>query len=127
MGTPGMSLLSTLPTPTWQTAAWVVGVFAVAWLVSRLSGRLAGWIVRRRGRRAVGSASSPSSGEGGRARVAEGARRGTAGPARRARVPWAGEVEHLEGELVRIRSRATVAHGRGWLVETFLPDLRKER
>src|SRR5437764_925935 len=30
-----------------QCAAWVVGVFAAAWLVSRLSGRLATWIVRR--------------------------------------------------------------------------------
>ena len=46
MGT-GTSFLSALPTPTWQTAAWVVGVFAAAWLISRLSGRLATWIVRR--------------------------------------------------------------------------------
>jgi len=35
-------LLSALPTPTWVTAAWVVGVFAAAWLISRMSGRLAG-------------------------------------------------------------------------------------
>ncbi|MGH3431181.1 MAG: mechanosensitive ion channel family protein, partial [Mycobacteriales bacterium] len=40
-------LLSALPTPTWETAAWVVGVFAAAWLISRMSGRLAGWVVRR--------------------------------------------------------------------------------
>src|SRR6476660_7187370 len=45
MGT-GTSFLSALPTPTWQTSAWVVGVFAAAWLISRLSGRLAGGIVR---------------------------------------------------------------------------------
>jgi len=43
----GTSILTALPTPTWQTAAWVVGVFGAAWIVSRLSGRLANWVVRR--------------------------------------------------------------------------------
>jgi len=268
MGTPGISLLSTLPTPTWQTAAWVVGVFAVAWLVSRLSGRLAGWIVRRsearhlredgpadtgvitslkrretaislvrtsvryavyglalilalgalsfgnrigtvagaslivlmvgfaaqrfltdilagffmffegwfsvgdnvsisplnlqgvvdevglrstrlraitgevvrvhnsyiqsvrvqpRGAREVEIEFFATSEEGGRELVSEVARLVPAGPTRLVRVPWVEEVEHLDDELVRIRSRATVAHGREWLVETFLPDLLKER
>ena len=263
-----MSLLSTLATPTWQTAAWVVGVFAVAWLVSRLSGRLAGWIVRRsearhlredgpadtgvmtslkrretaislvrtsvryavyglalilafgalsfggrtgtvagaslivlmvgfaaqrfltdilagffmffegwfsvgdnisiaplnlqgvvdevglrstrlraitgevvrvhnsyiqsvrvqpRGAREVEIEFFATSEEGGRELVAEVARLVPAGPTRLVRVPWVEEVEHLDDELVRIRSRATVAHGREWLVETFLPDLLKER
>jgi hypothetical protein len=257
-----------LPTPTWQTAAWVVGVFAAAWLVSRLSGRLATWIVRRSEARhlsddspadtgvmtslkrretavslvrtsvrytayglalilALGSLSfgnrigtvagaslivvlvgfaaqrfmtdilagffmffegwfsvgdnisiSPlglqgvvdevglrstrlraisgevvrvhnsyiqsvrvqprgareveieffaTSEEGGRELVSEVARLVPAGPTRLVRVPWVEEVEHLDDELVRIRARATVAHGREWLVETFLPDLLKER
>ena len=268
MGTPGISLLSTLPTPTWQTAAWVVGVFTAAWLVSRLSGRLATWVVRRsearhlredgpadtgvitsfkrretavslvrtsvrycayglalilafgalsfgnrigtvagaslivlmigfaaqrfltdilagffmffegwfsvgdnvsiaplnlqgvvdevglrstrlraitgevvrvhnsyiqsvrvqpRGAREVEIEFFATSEEAGRELVSEVARLVPAGPTRLVRVPWVEEVEHLDDDLVRIRSRATVAHGREWLVETFLPDLLKER
>ena len=267
MGT-GASILTALPTPTWQTAAWVVGVFAAAWLVSRLSGRLASWVVRRneakhmsgegpadtgvmtslkrretaislirtsvryfaygaalilafgavsfggrsgtiagaslivlligfaaqrfltdilagffmffegwfsvgdnisiqplnlqgvvdevglrstrlraiggevvrvhnsyiqsvnvqpRGAREVEVEFFASSEEGGRELVAEVARLMPAGPTRLVRVPWVEEVEHLDDDLVRIRARATVAHGREWLVETFLPDLLKER
>jgi hypothetical protein len=262
------SFLSALPTPTWQTAAWVVGVFAAAWLVSRLSGRLAGWVVRRnearhlsgdgpadtgvmtslkrretaislirtsvryaayglalilalgalsfgnrigtvagaslivvlvgfaaqrfltdilagffmffegwfsvgdhitiaplnlqgvvdemglrstrlraitgevvrvhnsqilsvsvqpRGAREVEIEFFAVSEEAGRDLVAEVARLVPAGPTRLVRVPWVEEVEHLDHDLVRIRARATVAHGREWLVETFLPDLLKER
>jgi hypothetical protein len=65
--------------------------------------------------------------EAGRELVAEVARLMPAGPTRLVRVPWVEEVEHLDDDLVRIRARATVAHGREWLVETFLPDLLKER
>jgi moderate conductance mechanosensitive channel len=265
---PGSSILTALPTPTWQTAAWVVGVFAAAWLVSRGSGRLAGWIVRRNEARhlsgdgpadtgvmtslkrretaislvrtsvryaayglalilAVGALSFgnrigtvagaslfvlligfaaqrfltdilagffmffegwfsvgdnvtieplnlqgivdevglrstrlraitgevvrvhnsqilsvrvqprgareleieffATSEEAGRELVAEVARIVPSGATRLVRVPWVEEVEHLDDDLVRIRARATVAHGREWLVETFLPDLLKER
>jgi moderate conductance mechanosensitive channel len=264
----GTSILTALPTPTWQTAAWVVGVFAAAWLVSRLSGRLAGWLVRRsearhlredgpadtgvitglkrretavslvrtsvryaayglalilalgalsfgnrigtvagaslivlmvgfaaqrfltdilagffmffegwfsvgdnvtiapmnlqgvvdevglrstrlraitgevvrvhnsyiqsvrvqpRGAREVEIEFFATSEEAGRDLIAEVARLVPAGSTRLVRVPWVEEVEHLDDDLVRIRSRATVAHGREWLVETFLPDLLKER
>jgi moderate conductance mechanosensitive channel len=268
MGTVSTSMLSALPTPTWQTVAWVVGVFAAAWLVSRLSGRLAARVVRRfearhlsdegpadtgvitslrrretaislvrtsvryaayglalilafgalsfgsrigtvagaslivlmvgfaaqrfltdilagffmffegwfsvgdnvsisplnlrgvvdevglrstrlraitgevirvhnsyiqsvqvqpRGAREVEIEFFATSEEAGRELVAEVARLVPAGPTRMVRSPWVEEVEHLDDELVRIRSRATVAHGREWLVETFLPDLLKER
>ena len=260
--------LSAIPTPTWQTAAWVVGVFAAAWLVSRLSGRLATWIVRRqearhlsaddpadtgvmtslkrretavslvrtsvryaayglalvlafgalslggrtgtvagaslilvmvgfaaqrfltdilagffmffegwfavgdnvtieplklqgivdevglrstrlravtgevvrvhnssvqavrvqpRGAREVEIEFFATSEDAGREVVAEVARIMPAGSTRFVRVPWVEEVEHLDDDLVRIRARATVAHGREWLAETFLPDLIKER
>ena len=265
---PGTSFLTALPTPTWQTAAWVVGVFAAAWLVSRLSGRLATWVVRRnearhlsgdgpadtgvmtslkrretaislvrtsvrytayglalilalgslsfgnrigtvagaslivlmvgfaaqrfltdilagffmffegwfsvgdnvtieplkiqgivdevglrstrlraitgevvrvhnsqiqsvrvqpRGAREVEIEFFATSEEGGRELVAEVARLVPSGSTRLVRSPWVEEVEHLDDELVRIRARATVAHGREWLVETFLPDVMKER
>jgi len=261
-------ILSALPTPTWQTAAWVVGVFAAAWIVSRLSGRLAGWLVRRsearhlsedgfadtgvmtslkrretavslvrtsvrycaygvalilalgalsfggrsgtvagaslivlmvgfaaqrfltdilagffmffegwfsvgdniriaplnlqgvvdevglrstrlraitgevvrvhnsyiqsvkvqpRGAREVEVEFFATSEDAGRDLIAEVARLVPTGPTRLVRAPWVEEVEHLDDDLVRIRARATVAHGREWLVETFLPDLLKER
>jgi small conductance mechanosensitive channel len=261
-------ILAALPAPTWQTAAWVVGVFLAAWFVSRLSGRLALWIVRRsearhlsddgyadtgvmtslkrretaislvrtsvrycaygfaliialgaisfggrsgtvagaslivlligfaaqrfltdilagffmfvegwfsvgdnitisplnlqgvvdevglrstrlraiggevvrvhnsyiqsvrvqpRGAREVEIEFFVTNEEAGRDLVAEVARLVPAGPTRLVRVPWVEEAEHLDDELVRIRARATVAHGREWLVETFLPDLLKER
>ena len=257
----GTSVLTALPTPTWQTAAWVVGVFAVAWLVSRLSGRLANWVVRRNeakhmsgegpadtgvmtslkrretaislirtsvryfaygvalilalGTLSFGGRSGTIAGaslivvlvgfaaqrfltdilagffmffegwfsvgdnisisplnlqgvvdevglrstrlraiggevvrvhnsyiqsvqvqprgargrggvlrheRGGRPRTrGRGARLMPVGPTRLVRAPWVEEVEHLDDELVRIRARATVAHGREWLVETFCP------
>ena len=264
----GASFLTALPTPTWQTAAWVVGVFVAAWLISRLSGRLANWVVRHnearhmsadgpadtgvmtslkrretaislirtsvryaayglalilalgtlsfgnrigtvagaslivvlvgfaaqrfltdilagffmffegwfsvgdnvtitslnvqgvvdevglrstrlraingevvrvhnsqilavrvqpRGAREVEVEFFATTEEAGRDLVAEVARLMPAGPTRLVRVPWVEEVEHLDDDLVRIRARATVAHGREWLVETFLPDLLKER
>ena len=53
--------------------------------------------------------------------------RARAGPTRLVRAPWVEEAEQLDDDLVRIRARATVAYGREWLVETFLPDLLKER
>ena len=37
------------------------------------------------------------------------------------------EVEVLDDELVRVLVHASVAHGREWLVERFLPDIMKER
>ncbi len=268
MGTRGTSMLSALPTPTWHTAAWVVGAFAAAWVVSRLSGRLAATIVRRsearhlredgpadtgvitslrrretaislvrttvryaaygialiltlgavsfggragavagaslivvligfaaqrfltdilagffmyfegwfsvgdnvtiaplnlqgvvdevglrstrlraitgevvrvhnssiqsvrvqpRGAREVEIEFFATSEAGGRELVGEVARLVPVGPTRLVRPPWVEEVEQLDDDLVRIRARATVAHGREWLVETFLPDLMKER
>ena len=65
--------------------------------------------------------------QAGRALVEEVARIVPSGPTRFVRPPWVEEVEQLDSELVRIRARATVAHGREWLAETFLPDLIKER
>lgn len=65
--------------------------------------------------------------QGGRALVEEVARLVPSGPTRFVRPPWVEETEQLDPELVRIRARATVAHGREWLAETFLPDLIKER
>jgi small-conductance mechanosensitive channel len=41
--------------------------------------------------------------------------------------PWVEEVQELDETLVRIRVRATIAPGREWLAESFLPDLLKER
>jgi hypothetical protein len=49
------------------------------------------------------------------------------GPTTLIRRPWIEQVEELSPELVRIRVRATVAPGREWLVEGFIPDLMKER
>ncbi len=50
-----------------------------------------------------------------------------AGPTRFVRRPWVDEVETLDEALARVLVRASVAHGREWLVESFLPDLIKER
>ncbi len=41
--------------------------------------------------------------------------------------PWVEHIEDLDETLVRIRVRATIAPGREWLAESFLPDLLKER
>ena len=43
------------------------------------------------------------------------------------RRPWIEQVDELSDTLVRIRLRATVAPGREWLAEKFVPDLLRER
>ena len=83
--------------------------------------------VQPRGAREVEVEFFATSEEAGRELVAEVARLMPAGPTRLVRAPWVEEAEHLDDDLVRIRARATVAYGREWLVETFLPDLLKER
>ncbi len=59
--------------------------------------------------------------------VEEVARIVPAGPTRFVRRPEVTEVEALDDDLVRVLVHASVAHGREWLVENFLPDLLKER
>jgi small-conductance mechanosensitive channel len=59
--------------------------------------------------------------------VEEVARIVPAGPTRFVRRPEVVEVEVLDDDLVRMLVHASVAHGREWLVENFLPDLIKER
>lgn len=49
------------------------------------------------------------------------------GPTHFIRRPTIAEAEPLDGELVRIRARATVAPGREWLAYDLLSDLLKER
>src|SRR5579862_5128036 len=83
--------------------------------------------VQPRGAREVEIEFFVNDAETGRALVAEVARIVPSGPTRFVRAPWVEEVEQLDDDLVRIRARATVAHGREWLAETFLPDLIKER
>jgi hypothetical protein len=63
----------------------------------------------------------------GRRLVEEVARIVPAGPTRFVRRPAVGEVERLDANLVRVLVSATVAHGREWLVQDFLPDLLRER
>jgi len=63
----------------------------------------------------------------GRRLVEEVARIVPAGPTRFVRRPAVDEIEHLDDQLVRVLIGATVAHGREWLVQDFLPDLLKER
>ena len=41
--------------------------------------------------------------------------------------PWVEETEKLADGLVRMRVRASVAYGREWLADRFMPDLMKER
>lgn len=41
--------------------------------------------------------------------------------------PWLESVEELSPALVRLSMRATLAPGREWLAEEFLPDLMKEQ
>jgi moderate conductance mechanosensitive channel len=50
-----------------------------------------------------------------------------AGPTRFIRRPTVVEIEPLDVQLTRILVTATVAHGREWLVEAFLPELVRER
>ncbi len=49
------------------------------------------------------------------------------GPTQFVIAPWVEETEQLDDGLVRVRVRATVAYGREWLAEQFMPDLLKER
>ncbi len=49
------------------------------------------------------------------------------GPTTFVRRPWIEHIEELDPTLVRIRVRATIAPGREWLAEHFVPDLLKER
>jgi small conductance mechanosensitive channel len=49
------------------------------------------------------------------------------GPTEFVRRPAVVDTDALDEGLVRIRARAAVAPGRGWLAEDFLPDLIKER
>jgi hypothetical protein len=41
--------------------------------------------------------------------------------------PEVTQVERLSDDLIRIEARASVAHGREWLADAFLPDVVKER
>ena len=50
-----------------------------------------------------------------------------AGPTRFVRRPVVVEVEALDVQLTRMLISATVAHGREWLVDDFLPDMLSER
>jgi moderate conductance mechanosensitive channel len=49
------------------------------------------------------------------------------GPTEFIRPPWIESVEPLDGDLILIRGRATVAPGREWLAQGFLADVIKER
>lgn len=49
------------------------------------------------------------------------------GPTTFIKRPWIQHVEELSDTLVRVSVGATVAPGREWLAESFLPDLLKER
>jgi moderate conductance mechanosensitive channel len=49
------------------------------------------------------------------------------GPTTFVQRPWTEHVESLSDTLVRIRVRLSIAPGREWLAEGFLPDLLKEK
>jgi moderate conductance mechanosensitive channel len=49
------------------------------------------------------------------------------GPTQFVIAPWVEETEVLEHGLVRMRVRLSVAYGREWLAEQFMPDMLKER
>jgi moderate conductance mechanosensitive channel len=49
------------------------------------------------------------------------------GPTTFVQRPWTEHVESLSETLVRIRVRLSIAPGREWLAEGFLPDLLKEK
>ena len=49
------------------------------------------------------------------------------GPTTFVQRPWAEDLEELGEGLVRIRIRLSIAPGREWLAEGFLPDLLKEK
>lgn len=50
-----------------------------------------------------------------------------AGPTQFIRQPWIESANALDGNLIHLRARATVAPGREWLAYEFLPDVLKER
>jgi hypothetical protein len=49
------------------------------------------------------------------------------GPTEFVRPPWVESIQHLDSDLVHMRARATIAPGREWLAQDFLPDVLKER
>jgi small-conductance mechanosensitive channel len=59
--------------------------------------------------------------------IAEVARIVPAGPTRFVRRPRLEEIEVLDKNLIRVLVHTTVAHGREWLVQDFLPELIRER
>jgi len=63
----------------------------------------------------------------GRRLIADIAKVMPAGPTQFIRQPWIENVSQLDGELVHVRARATVAPGREWLAYEFLPDVLRER
>jgi small conductance mechanosensitive channel len=63
----------------------------------------------------------------GRRLLSETARVMPAGPTQFIRPPWLEGVNQLDGELVHVRARATVAPGREWLAYEFLPSVLRER
>jgi small conductance mechanosensitive channel len=63
----------------------------------------------------------------GRRLLSETARVMPAGPTQFIRQPWIEGVHQLDGELVHLRARATVAPGREWLAYEFLPGVLRER
>ena len=63
----------------------------------------------------------------GRRLIADVAKVMPAGPTQFIRQPWIENVSALDGELVHVRARATVAPGREWLAYEFLPDVLRER
>ena len=63
----------------------------------------------------------------GRRLLTETARVMPAGPTQFIRQPWIQGADQLDGELVHVRARATVAPGREWLAYEFLPGVLRER
>jgi hypothetical protein len=65
--------------------------------------------------------------ERGRALFEQAARVMPVGPTEFVRPPWIESIQHLDTDLVHLRARATLAPGREWLAQDFLPDVLKER
>jgi hypothetical protein len=49
------------------------------------------------------------------------------GPTEFVRAPWIESVDRLDGDLVQLRARASLAPGREWLASGFLVDVLRER
>jgi hypothetical protein len=64
---------------------------------------------------------------GARELMAEVSRVMPSGPTHFTRLPHIEEIERLDEDLYRVTARASVAPGREWLVNDFLPDIVKER